>query len=284
MTLGSCLVDAHVHFHPRYDAPTFFEHACENFAQFAQQLNIPHPALGVLMLSECADHHFFQSLITEDSTDLPQPWSIRNTKEDCSVLICRDGEPRLIMIAGGQIITSEKLEVLALGCRRTFPDGMPIAAVVESALACGAITVLPWGFGKWWGKRGQCVRQILDGPHGESIFPGDNAARPIGWPTPAPFRQAVSRQRWLLPGTDPLPFPNETRRIGGYGLALTDAVGLETPAANIKHFLQTTQTQPTVYGSRLSWPHFAQLQLALRRRKHDNKSEPTESSLKNVSS
>ena len=61
----------------------------------------------------------------------------------------------LSIVAGRQIVTAENLEILALGFDAGLDDGLPIDEVILAVQAAGALCVLPWGFGKWTGKRGQ---------------------------------------------------------------------------------------------------------------------------------
>jgi hypothetical protein len=263
----SCLVDCHVHFHPCYDTDGFFDGAVANFARAARQIGLAENTIGALMLSECAWHQFFQKFSNGFVAGSSKRWSIRETNEDCSLIACRDGEPALVLVAGRQIITAENLEVLALGCNRAFPDGMPLDAVVESTTACGAVTVLPWGFGKWWGKRGQVIDRVLAGPLAEKIYLGDNAGRPRVSPRPPAFARAEQRGVPILPGTDTLGFAYEAGRVGRYGLQLGGPITLDTPAADIKRHLEASRTQPRIYGRRVGWLRFGRLQLALRLRK-----------------
>lgn len=53
-------------------------------------------------------------------------------------------------MAGRQIVTAEKLEVLALGTDLDIDDGRPIREVLSLVTENGGLPVIPWGAGKWW--------------------------------------------------------------------------------------------------------------------------------------
>ena len=74
----------------------------------------------------------------------------------------RPGTLPVLVIAGRQIVSAERIEVLALGTRTQIPDGQPLAATIDAVRADGALAVLPWGFGKWWGARGRMVDAYLE--------------------------------------------------------------------------------------------------------------------------
>ena len=80
----------------------------------------------------------------------------------------------LFVIAGRQIVTAEKIEVLALGTRAMVDDGAPLASVLEWCRRNGAFAVLPWGVGKWMGRRRRIVLDILKRCDPTRVALGDN--------------------------------------------------------------------------------------------------------------
>ena len=80
----------------------------------------------------------------------------------------------LVLVAGRQIQTLEGLEALALGTDSEFPDGLELTAALAEVRASGALAVLPWGFGKWWFRRGQLARKAIDSAAANEFFLGDN--------------------------------------------------------------------------------------------------------------
>jgi hypothetical protein len=149
----------------------------------------------------------------------------------------------VIVVAGRQIVSSEGLEVLALGTDKAIPDGTPLAATVETIRALRAIPVIPWGVGKWLGRRGQVVKSYIGSSSGDAVFLGDILGRPPFWPRSSIFRVGAARGIGVLPGTDPLPLESETLRAGSCGfymdcdlasgppsVVLTDSLRLGPPA------------------------------------------------------
>ena len=89
-----------------------------------------------------------------------------------------------------------------------------------------AMAVLPWGFGKWLGRRGMKVRETIDMAVPGQLFLGDNSARLFGTPDPELFEAARAKGIAILPGTDPFPFPGQERRVGRMGFAVRSTAPL----------------------------------------------------------
>jgi hypothetical protein len=172
-----------------------------------------------------------------------------------------------VIIAGRQVITADRLEVLVLGAADALANGAVLEQVIDDAAMQQALAVLPWGLGKWVGRRGARVAALLSGPRDRRFFVGDNGGRPRCSPTPRLLRQAVSRGIWNLPGSDPLPLPNEARRAGSHGFVVPGPVDFDRPFAQIREFLDHTSAQPSIFGERAALLNFARSQAALRWRK-----------------
>jgi SAM-dependent methyltransferase len=183
-----------------------------------------------------------------------------------AVVAIRPGTLPVLVIAGRQIVSAERIEVLALGTRTQIPDGQPLAATIDAVRADGALAVLPWGFGKWWGARGRMFDAYLETAPAGEIFLGDNGGRPIGAPAPRQFALAAARSMLILPGSDPLPLAGEIERIGRYGLALRLKLDLDRPARALKAHLEGLERQPASFGRLQSPGRFLAAQLALRLR------------------
>jgi len=164
---------------------------------------------------------------------------------------------RLLVIAGRQIVSLERIEVLAVDCRENIPNGLTLDATIAAMQEMGgAVPVLPWGVGKWSGERG---RLVANAAARYSLLLGDNAGRPFGWPRPALFQQYV-----VLPGTDPLRLRSEQERVGIYGFMLEGRFDFERPAAGVVNALQNLTQSPPVFGNRVGPYGFLRQQLGLR--------------------
>jgi hypothetical protein len=263
---GSVLADAHVHFYPCFDRGAFLGRAARNFARAAARLG-RDDATGVLLFTEGANERFFRALRDRAGQTPEGGWSFRRTEEEESLLAIENGVVRMILVAGRQIVAAEDLEVLALGSDDDFPDRRPIAETVEHVQARGALPVVPWGFGKWWFRRGKILGELLESQDPSRFFLGDNRARPRGTPRPRLFARAAARGIRVLPGTDPLPFPQEEGLAGSYGFALDGTLDVDRPAADLKARLRDGGTAVRPYGRGEGIVPFVRNQVAMQKRK-----------------
>ncbi len=268
------LIDTHVHIHGCFPLGRFLNAAYSNFEHAAGDCGGRQGFIGVLMLTETARADGFERLSAwvdgragGIGPEL-EAWSIRHTAETASLAAARDGQ-RLYIVAGRQIVAAERLEILALGFEGFVPDGEPIRGVIERVRDAGAVPVIPWGFGKWWGRRGKLVSALLRDQAALGFFLGDNSGRTTWLGRPAPFEDAYRNDIPILPGTDPLPFPAEYGRVGSFGLAMHEPFDPARPAAEIKRLLKSTPP-PLMkpYGSCETPLRFLRNQVAMQLYKH----------------
>jgi len=275
---STVLIDTHVHIHGCFPLAGFFDAAHANFeraarAQPGSRKSSHDGFIGVLMLTETARAHCFRRLSAwadgaADCVDsVLGEWRLRHTEETGSVTAERHGQC-LYIIAGRQIVTAERLEVLALGFEGFVPDGEPIRRVIDRVRSAAAVPVIPWGFGKWWGGRGKVVSALLKDHEALGFFLGDNSGRTAFLGRPAHFEDARRDGIPILPGTDPLPFPAESGRAGSFGLVMHQPIDPARPAAEIKRLLTSTPLGMNPYG-RLETPlRFIHNQIAMQFYKH----------------
>ncbi len=201
------VADTHVHLYPAlYDTGRQLAAALANLAAAA-----PEADARLLCLTERAGQRVFADW--RGGAPLPAGWSAA-PGDDPDALTLSHADGALILIAGRQIVTAERIEVLALGRDLDAADGLPLDETLARVRAGGAIPVLPWGLGKWWGRRGTIVQNCLDNHSPESLVCADTCLRPAGFPTPAILRTARLRGFSILFGTDPLPRPGEEHITG----------------------------------------------------------------------
>jgi hypothetical protein len=221
------------------------------------------------MLAETTDANTFKLMASSAATaELParsSDWRFRRTSELCSLIAYRDSR-RLIVIAGRQIVTAERVEVLALGTHHTFSEGLSMMATIRQAAAVGALVVLPWGVGKWIGQRGRLVRHAIESTD-TSVHLGDNSGRPRFWPRPSLFDIARERGLRVLPGTDPLPLPGEGRRVGSFGFGACATLSAETPAEELKLLISDRNRPMFAFGRLETARRFLRNQALLRLRR-----------------
>ena len=263
-------IDAHAHLRRCFELTSFLDHAAANFGRASDR-----PLLGILLLAETAGCVRFEDLAALPG-DPSGAWVFERTGEPGSLLARHRSGTVLLLIAGWQVVTRERLEVLSLASVARIEDGLPIDAAIGAARDAGAIAVLPWGFGKWWGRRGEIVGRILESVRPGELFVGDNGNRP--WPglRPRLFRVAEGRGIQVLPGSDPLSLPDQIARIGRYGTVLSAPLDLERPAAGIEAILRSRTAPFARFGRREGIAGFLRAQLRVRWTRGENAGAPTQ--------
>lgn len=262
MVETTCLIDGHVHFYDCYDRAAFFGGAQANFRAAAAGLGLALQTPGWLLFSETAADHYFRRFRDEANGPARNGGRFLATAEACALRVVGEGGAELMLIAGRQIVTAERLEVLALACDAEFADGEPLAKTLDRVQAAGAIAVLPWAFGKWWGRRGALIAQAIEAAG--DVCLGDNGGRPRLLPEPGLLRRAAARNIPVLPGSDPLPLAGEAGGAGRLGFVLEGEIDPERPAASLKRWLQSRQGAVRRFGRLESLGRFCRNQLALR--------------------
>lgn len=266
------LLDAHVHLHHCFDVEQVLSKALENFSERAAQLGHTNAFSSFLCLTEMSGENWFlqqRDALRNSSEGLPigKNWSLKLTDESISLVATHMTGAKLCLFAGRQIVTHERLEVLALLTDQLFEDGQPLAETIDKITDAHGLPVLPWGFGKWIGRRGKRVADFLQMNDVPKVFLGDNSGRPLGWRRPPYFLMAENKGAAILPGTDPLPMPGEERRVGSFGLQLLGGVNWETPGVSILEKLQGSHVSAIAYGQLENPWCFLKNQVALRSQK-----------------
>ncbi|MBU0664981.1 MAG: hypothetical protein KJ990_10610 [Proteobacteria bacterium] len=158
-------------------------------------------------------------------------------------------EEEIHVVAGHQVVTMENIEVLALFVRQGLPNGLSLHETVDRVKELGGIPVLPWGVGKWFGKRGKIIKEFLVNHEKGNLFLGDNGGRPCFWPTPNLFNLAEKTGVVVLPGSDPLPFPSEALRVGSFGFSLQEnSLHGDSPTKCLKNALLSPNVTISPFG------------------------------------
>lgn len=251
------LVDFHVHLYDCFSLSEALTAAAENFQETADKVGSTDYQ-SVLCLTESCGYDVFGQL--QAGLTMPH-WRCETTGEEESLVLVAKAR-RIILVAGRQINTHERVEVLALGTRQLFGDNLPLQETLKQVVEAGGLPVLPWGVGKWSGHRGRLVSEVLLASTWP-VFAGDNGGRPYGWPTPGVFAEVVRRERTVLPGSDPLPISAEQGRIGSFGAVARETLGEQTPGRELLTLVRKGAFQRK-YGTRLSPLTFCIRQLQLR--------------------
>lgn len=263
--MESLVLDGHVHIYPCFDRAEFLHAALENGREAARGLGMEAGGAVCLLMSETAVDHAFREL--RDGRGLPGPWTAEPGGDGCSLRLRRGENETLILVAGRQIATREGLEVLALARDEEYPDGRSLEETLERVEESGAVPVIPWGFGKWWFGRRRLLLALLERRAPGSLFLGDNGGRPALTPRPRIFEWARRKGFLLLPGTDPLPFPEQARTVGGVGFVLRGELDEGRPGESLRGLLSGLREQPPVFGRFESLFRFCRYQVAMQLRK-----------------
>ncbi len=208
------LADTHVHLHPAFDIDRTLDSAAENFDR--ADPGLPSSArMDVLCLTDSAGHRSDRDLL--ESIRPAAAWRFSPVPDSSGACAERSDGRRIYLLPGFQIISTENLEILALDCRCPQPDReADLSTLIDRILTCGGIPVLPWGFGKWTGARGEAVRQLIDSR--QDFYLADNGNRLRGTRLPALLAQGRDQGLPLLTGSDPLPLPSQYARAGACGI------------------------------------------------------------------
>ncbi len=270
-------VDAHVHLHVCFPLGSFLNAAVRNMRQAAGDLNLPVASSRlILLLTESSGNDAFQRLADyaagsartgHDERDSDgRTWTFHQTKESGGLQARRSDGAELFVAAGRQIVTQENLEVLALMTPSFFQEREPLAQTVQSVHDAGGIPVIPWGFGKWMGRRGRVLEGYVEKNPGR-VWLGDNGGRPMFRSRPALFSVVEQQGGRVLPGSDPLPFASEAHNVASFGFMAEGPFIPEKPLVSLKNMLHDPETSLRPYG-RLERPmRFARNQIAMQFRK-----------------
>lgn len=253
-------VDAHVHIYPCFHLKSFLSKALENFENAFGRPSLPfgknEKDSAVLVLTEVKHENQFAHLLrlsenmTETVENLGKDWVVCPTKESHSLYISNKNIQGIFIIAGQQIITKENIEILSVGTTTKIKHGKPADVTLKQLNEIKSLAVIPWGFGKWMGTRGQIVENLIERDFGFNIYIGDNGNRPIIWPQPTLFKKAEEMGIENLPGSDPLPIHSHEGRAGSYGFSLNGSLDPNYPAHTLKSMLENGTQRPKKYGKR----------------------------------
>lgn len=276
------LVDSHVHLYNCFDLESFFNSAFLNFQSEAARNGKEDDFSGVVFLTDWANQnwfrHFFEKAKKQKGkTSLINAgkWQFHNTHENNSLYVQNPEGDGFYLIAGRKVITGEGLELLALFTQEFFQDGGSLIELVKQIKKKGALPVIPWAPGKWMGRRGKYVKEMIETSDHSDILLCDNGNRPVFWLRPLLFKLAESRGIRIISGSDPLHFPSEVVRVGSYGFSFEGFVDPKEPEKDIKRYLTDPAVQFRMYGRQERAYRFLLNQTAMQLKKQKSRRELT---------
>ncbi len=248
------IVDIHSHIHDMTRIGPFLKTAHANFVDTAKAQGLGDEWDAYIFCADLQGKSRETVMAAIDNADFSDV-VIARTDEDCSRTITVSGSAnRLYLVMGYQIICNGDIEVLAYGLAQPVDNGLSMSDTLKRTLDQNALAILPWGFGKWWFKRGKLMDNTLNQIHqsaGEQgrVFVGDNGGRVFWSWVPALIKRAVSLKIWNLAGSDPLPFAAQAAKAGNTGSILSVDVKEQTPLSSLQTALGSLHEQPKTYGS-----------------------------------
>lgn len=266
------LTDTHVHFYDCFELAPFLEAASRNLDRAERELGLGGPAgrpARVLLVMETGGRPLIARL--EEARDAlgELGWRIAPTAEAGSLAIHSASAEPLTVVEGRQVVTAEDLEVLAAPCASDLPSGLELDRTLEAARGLGAVPILPWGFGKWLGRRGRIVARLLDSPSTGRVLLADNGGRLGLGSKPRLLTLGAQRGFPVVRGSDPLPIASDGGRVGSSGSLLRGAFERARPAASVRRLLSALGEPPRSFGRGVGPLVFVanQIRMQMRRRR-----------------
>lgn len=238
------IFDAHVHLYPCYNLAKAMASLFDNLSN-----TVPDAQMAAL-LAERHDCHFFNDLKRDPETLLGPGFKVRRTPDENALVVSRRDGAEAYLFAGRQIVTAERIEILALISDRQVVDGQPATTATVEILNAGGIPVVSWAPGKWLFKRKQVVQELIKRFNPGEIVMGDSTLRPPVWPEPTLMKSAGRRGFATVAGSDPLPFPGEEVRLGTYATLAEGAIEQDNPVRSMQAILKAPGTRIRRVGRR----------------------------------
>jgi hypothetical protein len=263
------VADTHVHVYRDYDMAAALRHGLQNLSRLAAaaagdgEAVDSDGALMAMFLTEADSSRFFSDLRDGRLADRLPGWTVESAGGGGALWIAPDAVSpttaptstatgRLLIVAGRQIVTEERLEVLALATDRQTGGlaGRPSAKdAIETVRSAGGVPVLSWAPGKWAFGRGQVVASLIEAAEPGTLLVGDTSLRASA-SEPQLIQRAHARGLKVVAGSDPLPIGGEEQILGSYGVSWTAEVDPARPLHSLRRTLLDPAVPTTTVGTR----------------------------------
>lgn len=200
-------------------------------------------------LAERSDCHFFADIrgsklrVGGDFDSKPSP-------EQNAIAIYWKGKPVLHLFAGRQVVTAERIEILALTIDMPIAEKLPAEEVVHLILRANGLPVVSWAPGKWFFERGRVVRELMEKFGPNQLLIGDTGLRPTTWGEPRLMHDAAGKGFKIISGSDPLPFAGEEKYFGTYATAFEGSFDPSQPVTSVRKLLTALDSILSAAGKR----------------------------------
>ncbi|MBN2301630.1 MAG: hypothetical protein JXN60_03840 [Lentisphaerae bacterium] len=238
------IADTHFHMYPCYNLDSSLRYLWKNLSSHGYA-----DAQKAAFLVERHDCHFFDELAAGAvKTNEIESQSILESA--CLCIKFGDCSDDMLVFAGRQIVTAERIEILGLTMISSVPDGLSANETVAAILESSGTPVLAWAPGKWLFKRAAVVEKLFEEFAPGQLLVGDTALRPIIWAEPVLMRKARLSGFTVVAGSDPLPFAGEETRMGGYATMLRGQINALYPVTTVRRLLGVKNADTTLVGKR----------------------------------
>ena len=240
--------DTHVHCYQFELLAELLDSAVHNFDKY-----VPEADARVLFFTDgFIDRTWLKLQELIDADGSAGPWTFI-FKPELGLVEASKQSHVLYLAPARQVNTAGRLEMLLLGCDHELEDRQAANDLIEQ-YGDQYVLISPWGVGKWLGKRGRVLVDIMNFAK-KPFALGDNGGRPFFWPVPhfnwlrkmlAGVQQEVIKQQVaIINGSDPLPISGDYIRAGSYGVCLdlekvlslqTILTGLKSKESNLVNF------------------------------------------------
>jgi len=248
--------DGHVHLYPCHEPSSAISYLINNLnlmAESARSREQEEDVFKIAFLAESKQHDYFHKILKNEIDFRKIDLETSAGPEEHCVSLSKQGKFLLTLVAGRQIVTGEKLEILGLGIEEIVPDGLPAEEAVEIIIAAGGLPVLAFSPGKWLFKRGRLAMALIE-KYRPNLLVGDSALRPLGWGEPSIMRRVKGK---ILPGSDPLPLSGDEKHAGCYGFVYQGSFDISKPLTSMKKIIATMPQTILSAGRRCSFINVA---------------------------
>ncbi|MFC1497816.1 hypothetical protein ACFLS1_04980 [Verrucomicrobiota bacterium] len=238
------IADTHVHMYSCYDQAKVLRGLDDNLRRLGAG------AVRTAFLVERYDCQYYSDIRCGKIRVSDAGMDVSSIEDGAGLVIARDGEQSFFILPGRQIVTSERIEILALMSELEGQDNLPAKEVIRTVRDTGGVPIVAWAPGKWLFGRGKVVRDVIESFDPGQVFIGDTTLRPSVLPEPPLMKLAREKGFTVIAGSDPLPFRGEEVMAGTYAAIMEGEFDMAQPASSIRAILERPSGKITCVGKR----------------------------------
>jgi hypothetical protein len=230
------ILDTHLHIHPMHDTALLLKNLGHRLKEMKRGRE------GVLLGGVLAEMPGGSAWNILKKADFLRAEELQIEVVDETALRYTVDSEEIYLFSGAQIVTSERIEVLAILAERPIQSGLSLRETIAAIEQSRGIVVLPWSPGKWLGRRGMLVREYLR--ERPNCWVGDIPMRWWGnWRTLRLMRGAAGSLR-VLSGSDPLPIPGDEEIVGVLSSEVASRSLMDDSSSAMSQLLRITISDP----------------------------------------